>query len=62
MNFVKICKSQEIPVVSQTFMGLKFFPLSITGEATNWLNDMWDYAIRTWNELKEEFLEQFLPE
>ncbi|XP_049394761.1 uncharacterized protein LOC125859068 [Solanum stenotomum] len=44
MNFVAICKSQEIP------------------GATNWLNEMPDESIRTWNELKEAFLERFFPE
>ncbi|KAK4716309.1 hypothetical protein R3W88_014647 [Solanum pinnatisectum] len=39
MNFVSICKSQEIPGVSQTTMRLRFFPLSLTREATNWLNE-----------------------
>ncbi|KAK4737325.1 hypothetical protein R3W88_001022 [Solanum pinnatisectum] len=62
MNFVAICKSQEIPGVNQTTMGLRLFPLSLTGEATNWLNEMPDDSIRTWNELKEAFLERFILE
>jgi len=62
MNFVAICKSQEIPGVNQTAMRLRLFPLSLTGEATNWLNEMPDDSIRTWNELKEAFLERFFPE
>ncbi|XP_049410609.1 uncharacterized protein LOC125873801 [Solanum stenotomum] len=62
MNFVAICKSQEIPGVNQTAMRLRLFPLFLTGEATNWLNEMPDDSIRTWNELKETFLERFLPE
>jgi len=45
MNFVAICKSQEIPGVSQTAMQLRLFPLSLTGEATNWLNEMPDDSI-----------------
>jgi len=62
MNFVAIYKSQEIPGVSQTAMRLRLFPLSLTGEATNWLNEMPDDSIRTWTELKESFLERFFPE
>ncbi|KAH0730014.1 hypothetical protein KY289_001202 [Solanum tuberosum] len=42
MNFVAICKSQEIPGVSQTAMRLRLYPFSLTGEATNWLNEMLD--------------------
>ncbi|XP_049349268.1 uncharacterized protein LOC125813838 [Solanum verrucosum] len=62
MNFVAICKSQEIPGVNQTIMRLRLFPLPLTGEATNWLNEMPDDSIRIWNELKEAFLERFFPE
>lgn len=43
-------------------MKLKLFPLSLTWEATNWLNEMSDDSIRTWSELKEAFLELFFPE
>ncbi|KAH0661284.1 hypothetical protein KY284_026215 [Solanum tuberosum] len=62
MNFVAICKSQEIPGVNQTTMRLRMFPLSLTGEATNWMNEMLEDSIRTWIELKEAFLERFFPE
>ncbi|KAK4713468.1 hypothetical protein R3W88_019375 [Solanum pinnatisectum] len=57
INFVVICKSQEIPRVNQTAMRLRLFPLTLTREATNWLNEMLDDSIRTWNELKKAFLE-----
>ncbi|KAH0693055.1 hypothetical protein KY285_020152 [Solanum tuberosum] len=62
MNFVAICKSQEIPGANQTTMRLRLFPLSITGKATNWLNEIPDDSIQTWNELKKAFLERFFPE
>jgi len=62
MNFVGIYKSQEIPGVSQTTMRLRLFPLSLTGEATNWLNETHDDSIKTWTELKEAFLERFFLE
>ncbi|KAK4726835.1 hypothetical protein R3W88_031752 [Solanum pinnatisectum] len=57
MNFVAICKSQEITRVNQTIMKLRLFPLFLIGEATNWLNEMPDDSIRTWTELKEAFPE-----
>uniref|UniRef100_M1DSJ3 Retrotransposon n=1 Tax=Solanum tuberosum TaxID=4113 RepID=M1DSJ3_SOLTU len=47
MNFVAIYKSQKIPGFNQTTMRLRLFPLSLTGEATNWLNEMLDDSIRT---------------
>ncbi|KAH0678885.1 hypothetical protein KY284_019970 [Solanum tuberosum] len=62
INFIAICKSQEIPRVNQTAMRLRLFSLSLTGEVKNWLNEMLDDSIRTWNELKEAFLERFYPE
>ncbi|KAH0712190.1 hypothetical protein KY289_008149 [Solanum tuberosum] len=62
MNFVAICNSQKIPRVNQTTMRLRLFPLSLTGEATYWLNEIPDDSIKTWNELKEAFLERFFPE
>ncbi|KAH0665407.1 hypothetical protein KY285_026613 [Solanum tuberosum] len=43
-----ICKSTEIPVVSQTAMRLKLFPFSLIGEKLAKLN--------------EAFLEKFFPE
>ncbi|KAH0722655.1 hypothetical protein KY289_005699 [Solanum tuberosum] len=43
-------------------MRLRLFPLSLTGEATHWLNEMPNDSIRTWTELKEAFLERFFPE
>ncbi|KAK4731462.1 hypothetical protein R3W88_024450 [Solanum pinnatisectum] len=58
-NFMVICKSQEIPGVSQTMMRLRLFSFSLTGEATNWLNEILVDSIRTWTELKEAFLERF---
>ncbi|KAK4721397.1 hypothetical protein R3W88_011630 [Solanum pinnatisectum] len=61
MNFVGICKSQEIRGVSRASMRLRLFPLSLTGEVTNWLNEMPIGSIRTWIELKEDFLERFFP-
>lgn len=51
MNFVAICKLQEIPEVNQTTMRLSLFLLSLTREATNWLTEMLDDSIRTWTEL-----------
>ncbi|KAH0722606.1 hypothetical protein KY289_005650 [Solanum tuberosum] len=62
MNFVAIYKSEEIPGVSHTGMRLRLFTLSLTGEATNWLNELPDDSVRTWTELKEAFLERLYPE
>ncbi|KAH0698457.1 hypothetical protein KY284_012672 [Solanum tuberosum] len=58
MNFVLICKSQQIPGVSQTTMRLRLFLLFLIREAINWLNKMPDDSIRTWTGLNEAFLER----
>ena len=47
MNFVGICKYQEIPEVNQIAMRLSLFPLSLTREATNRLTEMSDDTIQT---------------
>ncbi|XP_049357121.1 uncharacterized protein LOC125821800 [Solanum verrucosum] len=59
INFVAICKSQEIPGVSKIAIRLRLFPLSLTVEATNWLNEMSVDSNRTWTELNEAFIERF---
>ncbi|KAH0672605.1 hypothetical protein KY290_024840 [Solanum tuberosum] len=47
---------------SQTAMRQRLFPLCLTREAINRLNQLLDDSVRTWTELKEAFLERFYPE
>ncbi|KAK4737359.1 hypothetical protein R3W88_001056 [Solanum pinnatisectum] len=61
MNFVRICKPTEILEASQKVMRLRLFPLSLTGEATNWLNELPHDSITNWEEFKETFIERFYP-
>ncbi|KAH0735413.1 hypothetical protein KY285_011120 [Solanum tuberosum] len=61
-TMIQLLNLKGIPGVSQTAMRLKLFPLSLTGEATNWMNELPNDSIRTWTELKLSFLERFYPE
>ncbi|KAH0773617.1 hypothetical protein KY290_010754 [Solanum tuberosum] len=54
--------SAEIPGVSQNAMRLRSFPLSLSGEITNWLNELPHNSMRTWPELREVFMERFFHE
>ncbi|GJS22645.1 reverse transcriptase domain-containing protein [Tanacetum coccineum] len=40
---------------------LMMFPLSLTGEAKNWLNELNEGTIETWDELRTTFISQFFP-
>ena len=42
-------------------IGLRFFPLSLTGEATIWFTELPYNSIFTWNELRDVFLELYYP-
>ncbi|KAK4709887.1 hypothetical protein R3W88_004400 [Solanum pinnatisectum] len=53
--------STMIQLLNLKAMRLGLFPLSLIGEETNWLNEMPNDSIRTWNDLKEGFLERFFP-
>lgn len=59
MNFIAICKSSEVPGVSQAAICLHLFPLSHYGEAIKWLNKLLHDSITYWRELRKVFLERF---
>nr|GEU93396.1 hypothetical protein [Tanacetum cinerariifolium] len=40
---------------------LIMFPLSLTGEAKSWLNELNEGTIETWDELRATFISQFFP-
>ncbi|GKD33784.1 reverse transcriptase domain-containing protein, partial [Tanacetum coccineum] len=37
------------------------FPLSLTGEAKTWLDELNEWTIKTWDELRTAFISQFFP-
>ncbi|GKC24328.1 reverse transcriptase domain-containing protein [Tanacetum coccineum] len=40
---------------------LMMFPLSLTGEAKTWLDELNEGTIETWDELRTAFISQFFP-
>ncbi|GKB94221.1 reverse transcriptase domain-containing protein [Tanacetum coccineum] len=40
---------------------LMMFPLSLTGEAKTWLNELNEGTIKTWDELRTAFVIRFFP-
>ncbi|GJS30336.1 reverse transcriptase domain-containing protein [Tanacetum coccineum] len=40
---------------------LMMFPLSLTGEATTWLDELNEGTIETWDELRTDFISRFFP-
>ncbi|KAF3674437.1 hypothetical protein FXO37_06399 [Capsicum annuum] len=61
VNFVTICKSFDNLGVGQNAILLCLFPLSLSREATLWLNKLTPYSITNWKQLKEAFLEKIFP-
>lgn len=61
VNYVTICKSFDNTGVVQNAIRLSLFPLSLSGEATLWQNELTPNSITHWSELKEAFLEWFFP-
>ncbi|PHT88682.1 hypothetical protein T459_10788 [Capsicum annuum] len=47
--------------VGQNAIRLRLFPLSLSGEATLWLNELTPDSITNWRQLKGAFLERFFP-
>ncbi|PHT51794.1 Cytochrome c oxidase subunit 3 [Capsicum baccatum] len=61
INFISTCKSFDNPGVGQNAIRLRLFPLSLSGEATLWLNGLTPDSITNWRQLKDTFLERFFP-
>ncbi|PHT35853.1 hypothetical protein CQW23_23553 [Capsicum baccatum] len=61
INFISTCKSFDNPGVGQNAIRLRLFPLSLSEEATMWLNGLTPDSITHWRQLKYAFLERFFP-
>ena len=42
-------------------IGLRVFPLSLTGDASIWFTDLSYNSIYTWNQLRDVFLTRYYP-
>ena len=57
-----VCKScVEWPDLDLNVIGLRVFPLSLTGEAAIWFTELPYNSIFTWNKLKDVFLARYYP-
>ncbi|PHT32416.1 hypothetical protein CQW23_28753 [Capsicum baccatum] len=61
INFISTCKSFDNSGIGQNATRLRLFPLSLSGEATLWLNGLTPDSITNWRQLKDAFLERFFP-
>jgi len=61
-NVVFVCKSaMGTPNISMDAIGLRVFPLSLTGNAAVWLSELPPGMITSWAELQQVFLEKYFP-
>ena len=57
-----MCKScGERPDLNMDVIGLRVFPLSLTGDASIWFTDLSYNSIYTWNQLRDVFLTLYYP-
>ena len=57
-----VCKScVGRPDLYLNVIGLRVFPLSLTGEAAMWLIEISYNSIFTWNQLRDVFLARYYP-
>ena len=57
-----VCKSYVgSPYLDMNEIGLKAFPLSLTGEAAIWFTEFPYNSIYTWEKLRDVFLARYYP-
>ena len=57
-----VCKScVGRPYFDLDVIGLRVFPLSLTGEAAMWFTELPYNSIFTWNKLRDVFLARYSP-
>jgi len=54
-SFAQLCVTQNEHVVGQDAYRLRVFPLTLAGQATNWLDSLAPNSIITWTELQTKF-------
>jgi hypothetical protein len=60
-EFVDLCNMFKYGNGLEDGVKLSLFPSSLTGEARTWLNELEPDSIRTWEELREAFVNRFFP-
>ncbi|GJS40915.1 reverse transcriptase domain-containing protein [Tanacetum coccineum] len=60
-EFLKIYDMFKYRDTKNEVVRLMMFPLSLTGEAKTWLNELNEGTIETWDELQTTFISRFFP-
>ncbi|GJR78449.1 reverse transcriptase domain-containing protein [Tanacetum coccineum] len=60
-EFLRICDMFKYRDTKNEAACLMMFPLSLTGEAKTWLDELNEGTIETWDELRTAFISRFFP-
>ncbi|GKC54677.1 reverse transcriptase domain-containing protein [Tanacetum coccineum] len=60
-EFLEICGMFKYKDTENEVVCLMMFPLSLTGEAKTWLDELNKGTIKTWDELRTAFISRFFP-
>ncbi|GJV42351.1 reverse transcriptase domain-containing protein [Tanacetum coccineum] len=60
-EFLRICDMIKYRDTENEAVRLMMFPLSLTGEAKTWLDELNEGTIETWDELRAAFISRFFP-
>ncbi|GKA49321.1 putative reverse transcriptase domain-containing protein [Tanacetum coccineum] len=60
-EFLRICDMFKYKDTENEVVRLMMFPLSLTGEAKTWLDELNKGTIETWDELQTAFISRFFP-
>nr|GEV10295.1 reverse transcriptase domain-containing protein [Tanacetum cinerariifolium] len=60
-EFLRICIMFKYRDNENEAVRLMIFPLSLTGEAKTWLDELNEGTIETWNELRTTFISRLFP-
>nr|GEX78990.1 reverse transcriptase domain-containing protein [Tanacetum cinerariifolium] len=60
-EFLRICDMFKYRDIETKAVRLMMFPLSLTGEAKTWLNELNEGTIEIWDELRAALISQFFP-
>nr|GEY51547.1 hypothetical protein [Tanacetum cinerariifolium] len=60
-EFLRFCDMFKYRDTKNEVVRLMMFPLSLTGEAKTWLDELNEGTIETWDELQTDFISRFSP-
>nr|GEW87517.1 reverse transcriptase domain-containing protein [Tanacetum cinerariifolium] len=60
-EFLKICDMFKYTDTKNEVVRLMMFPLSLTGEAKTWIDELYEGTIETWDKLQTAFISRFFP-